>query len=121
MGDCDHRSRTIRFSKHYIMSDPAQITDTILHEIAHALVGSNHGHDRTWKLKAMEVGADPYSYPDEATAAKQVRNTAKPNYRIKCPSCGWSVTRFRLKRKSLQGARCPMCYTEVEFFKIIHK
>jgi len=127
MGDCYAPTRTIRFSKHYIMSDPKQITDTLLHEIAHALDTRKHGngpaHDATWKRIAMSVGADPYSYPDEMTAKAQVRNTAKPNYRMKCsnPECDWQVTRFRLKRKALAGARCPVCYAEVEFFKITHR
>jgi len=34
----------------------AEVRDTILHEIAHALVGPAHGHDAVWKAKAREVG-----------------------------------------------------------------
>lgn len=36
-----------------------EVMDTILHEIAHALVGAGHGHDLTWKKKCLEVGARP--------------------------------------------------------------
>jgi predicted SprT family Zn-dependent metalloprotease len=126
MGDCSHSTKTIRFSKHYIMSDPKQITDTLLHEIAHALVEPRHGHDITWKRMAMFIGADPYSYPDEMTAKAQVRNTAKPNYRMKCsnPDCDWQVDRFRLRRSLMsekRDARCPHCHAKVEFFKLNHK
>jgi predicted SprT family Zn-dependent metalloprotease len=35
----------------------AQVTDTLLHEIAHALVGSRHGHDRVWRTTALSIGS----------------------------------------------------------------
>ena len=37
---------------------PAQedIQDTILHEIAHAIVGPKHGHDKVWKVMASKLG-----------------------------------------------------------------
>jgi len=34
----------------------ADVTDTILHEIAHALVGPAHGHDAVWRAKALAIG-----------------------------------------------------------------
>ena len=33
-----------------------EVLDTILHEIAHALVGPQHGHDAVWRAKAREIG-----------------------------------------------------------------
>ncbi|HRI96053.1 MAG TPA: SprT-like domain-containing protein, partial [Nocardioides sp.] len=33
------------------------VRDTILHEIAHALVGPQHGHDATWVAKARAIGS----------------------------------------------------------------
>ena len=33
-----------------------EVRDTILHEIAHALVGPSHGHDAVWQAKARELG-----------------------------------------------------------------
>jgi predicted SprT family Zn-dependent metalloprotease len=32
------------------------VRDTILHEIAHALVGPRHGHDATWRATAQAIG-----------------------------------------------------------------
>lgn len=36
--------------------DEDVVRDTILHEIAHALVGPKHGHGPVWKAKARELG-----------------------------------------------------------------
>jgi predicted SprT family Zn-dependent metalloprotease len=33
-----------------------QVTDTVLHEIAHALAGPRHGHDRVWRATAQRIG-----------------------------------------------------------------
>lgn len=33
-----------------------EVTDTILHEIAHALAGPQHGHDATWREVARQIG-----------------------------------------------------------------
>ena len=37
-------------------ADDAEIEDTLLHEIAHALVGRRHHHDAVWRAKAREIG-----------------------------------------------------------------
>lgn len=34
----------------------ADVRDTILHEIAHALVGPEHGHDAVWRARAQAMG-----------------------------------------------------------------
>lgn len=33
------------------------VRDTILHEIAHALVGPRHGHDAVWRARARAIGS----------------------------------------------------------------
>ena len=33
-----------------------EVRDTILHEIAHALVGPGHGHDAVWRAAALRIG-----------------------------------------------------------------
>ncbi len=58
-GTCSHRKKQIRLSA--ILSPIRNITEvknTILHEIAHALVGSGHGHDYVWFNKAIEIGCN---------------------------------------------------------------
>ena len=36
----------------------AEVTETILHEIAHALVGPAHGHDAVWRERALAIGSN---------------------------------------------------------------
>ena len=49
-GACHFTEKKISFSRNFIKhADDLDINDTILHEIAHALVGPNHGHDSVWK------------------------------------------------------------------------
>jgi predicted SprT family Zn-dependent metalloprotease len=113
VGVCSHRTKTIGFSLHYLeKSTDAEIRDTILHEIAHALVGSNHGHDHVWRAKCIEIGAKP-----KRLAGEDAVTTAKPNYLIKCPACGWQTKRYRMRRRNF-GSRCPKCHTTVQIFKI---
>ena len=55
-GQCDYTNRQISLSRYYVRhAEEAHIRDTILHEIAHALVGPFHGHDAVWRRKAREI------------------------------------------------------------------
>lgn len=58
-GCCMHVRKIISLSALLtILRDPANVKNTILHEIAHALVGCGHGHDHIWKAKAKEIGCN---------------------------------------------------------------
>ncbi len=41
---------------HAINGEISDIKNTILHEIAHVLVGCENGHNETWQKKAIEMG-----------------------------------------------------------------
>lgn len=113
VGRCFHDQKRIVFSKHFVDNTPMEkIRDTILHEIAHALVGSGHGHDDVWKLKAIEVGAEPNRC---AGPSARRNDSVKPNYMIVCPKCNQKWFRFRL-RKSLH--RATHCGVKVQIFKV---
>lgn len=47
------------------LSKPKVFKDTILHEIAHVLVGLEHHHDKVWKAKAEELGVAPNVYSED--------------------------------------------------------
>ena len=56
-GRCCHSTRTISLSKHWAEARSVELSRiTILHEIAHALVGPGAGHGPVWVAKARELG-----------------------------------------------------------------
>ena len=58
LGLCSHKDKIIILSAHHIDIHPdADIRNTILHEVAHALT-PGHAHDDVWSDKAREIGCD---------------------------------------------------------------
>lgn len=56
-GLCDFENRCIWITQWAIEHrTPAQLRDSILHEIAHALAGEEAGHDQAWVDTALELG-----------------------------------------------------------------
>lgn len=52
IGECNHLKKIIKLSKHFVIyNDEPLVTNVLLHEIAHALVGRYNGHNRLWKRK----------------------------------------------------------------------
>lgn len=99
IGGCDHSHQVIQLSATLTaLNSEEEIRDTILHEIAHALVGYSHGHDTTWKLKAREIGARPERCYD---TSKLVLPKAK--YLGKCSQCGIEIKRYKFGRAMARG------------------
>jgi predicted SprT family Zn-dependent metalloprotease len=105
MGLCVYARQTIELSIHFVERDNPwnEIRDTILHEIAHALVGPGHGHDRVWKRKCTEIGARPQRCGD----AKMPEGSWKAD----CGGCGKCYHRHR-KPKRARGWFCTECGPE---------
>ena len=56
-GICRYTTRTIALSVSYVLRAPwDDIRDTLLHEIAHAIVGPGHVHDAVWQTTARRIG-----------------------------------------------------------------
>lgn len=109
-GVCRYPSRgkpgRIELSKHYILRNPADaVRDTILHEIAHALVGHGHGHDEVWKAKCVEVGARPERCYGEEVEMPRGR------WRATCGGCGREHDRHR-RPKRMTEWYCRKCGKE---------
>jgi predicted SprT family Zn-dependent metalloprotease len=102
MGLCLFDARIIALSVHFVeMNDDHFIRDTLLHEIAHALVGPGHGHDAVWKSKCREVGARPERLCHEA-----IMPTGR--WQAYCAGCGMLHHRHR-KPKRMIGWHCRYC------------
>lgn len=100
LGCCKYKIKTISFSKHYQpLVDVEEFTDTILHEIAHALVGTGHGHDLVWKRKAIEIGCNGKRL---YSGDKKVEG----KYMATCHKCG---TVSYQHRKSTRKHSCGKC------------
>jgi predicted SprT family Zn-dependent metalloprotease len=105
MGLCVYHRNTIELSIHFVERDnPAEeIRDTILHEIAHALVGPRHGHDKVWKKKCLEIGARPVRCGHA--------DMPEGRWHARCGGCGRSFDRHR-KPKRVRGWFCRSCGPE---------
>lgn len=99
-GVCRFASRTISLSAPLTrLHDEAEVRDTILHEIAHALVGPAHGHDDVWRTKAMMIGCS-----GERTVPTNAPTVEGP-WRGECP-LGHVATRHRRPTRVLSCSRC---------------
>jgi len=59
-GTCHYYKKRISLSKQLCEANEiGPVLDTVLHEIAHALVGKGHSHDEVWQAKCREIGAAP--------------------------------------------------------------
>ena len=56
-GICRYTTRTIALSVSYVLQAHwNDIRDTLLHEVAHAIVGPGHAHDAVWQTAARRIG-----------------------------------------------------------------
>lgn len=77
----------------------ADVIDTILHEIAHALTPKDKGHGAEWRAKCLEIGAKP-----ERTYGADLPVSTR--FQSKCIACG--TTEDRARRTA--GAKCLSCF-----------
>jgi predicted SprT family Zn-dependent metalloprotease len=81
----------------------AEVRDTVLHEIAHALVGAEHGHGAVWKAKAVEIGCTPTRCLPETAARAAAAWTGT------CPA-GHVTTRHRQPIRVQSCGRCSRSF-----------
>lgn len=101
-GKCNYLNKSISLSKHLVLlNNYNSVKNTILHEIAHAIVGMGNGHNNIWKKKAIEIGCDGNRcYSSENTIC------TKGNYYAICHNCN---KRFERHRKSKKNQSCGVC------------
>ena len=107
LGCCRYAKKEICLSENFaIKGSDEDITDTILHEIAHALVGMGHGHGIVWRRMAEKIGAKPNRC---AYVRGLDEDTAK--YKATCPNCGAVHHRYKMSRKLMTTRiSCGICY-----------
>jgi predicted SprT family Zn-dependent metalloprotease len=93
-GQCRFASKLITISSVLTeLNSEADVLDTILHEIAHALVGPEHDHDWTWKMVAKQIGAKP-----ERCFGREIAQPPAKYIGI-CQDCGYEARRYRMSKR----------------------
>lgn len=100
-GSCRYSKKIITVSIHLCALNSAdEIMETILHEIAHALVGGVHGHNHIWRRTALQIGSNGKRCHTSDTVAPKFIGT--------CDNCGRRIERHRRKKIS-----CGVCSPNV--------
>jgi hypothetical protein len=98
----------------------AEVRDTILHEIAHALVGPGHIHDEVWVRKAREIGCSgtrcvspgaPQLEGDwvgTCPAGHTTTRHRRPERVLSCPECAPQFSTVALFTWTYRGQPAPM-------------
>lgn len=120
-GSCRFRDREITLSAHLTqLHSVDDVRDTILHEIAHALVGPGHGHDRLWRATAQAIGssgqrcssADAPQVPGEwvgtCSSGHVVHRHRRPTRLLFCARCGGGARLESLLAWTHRGQPVPM-------------
>ena len=107
-GVCDYRNKEISFSSLLIpfMSNEAT-TDTIIHEIAHALT-KGHNHDKVWECMCIVLGGSgkrvgDYNKFENGENGKIEFSENNFKYTLTCPICGY---KSYLNRKPKNNHSC---------------
>jgi len=97
LGLCNHTKKKITISKNFVeQQDWDVIKNTVLHEIAHALVGPNHGHNHVWRQQAMAIGCN-------GMRCSNVKLDVPAKYEAFCAGCDKVVGHYHRKPKYLNG------------------
>jgi predicted SprT family Zn-dependent metalloprotease len=100
----------IELSKEFInYNSYERILEVILHEIAHALVGNRHNHDKVWKAKARQLGISDNIKVDS--------NIPPAVYVASCCVCKEKYGRYRRPQKR-KTPSCKKCGTRLCFIKV---
>lgn len=99
-GICRFSSRTLGLSAPLTaVHTEDDVRDTILHEIAHALVGPAHGHDATWRAMARRIGSSgercvspdsphaPAAWLGTCSAGHTIERHRRPERVLTCGLC----------------------------------
>ena len=100
-GSCDHASRTVTLSRHFVANSPTEaVRDICNHELAHALLPRSAGHGPAWRALAVSLGSRGercHRYP-----------FVEPRKLVACRCSAIATWRHRVGR-SLRERVCKRC------------
>jgi len=81
-GQCRYGRKEVGLTKKLVsLNTIEESKDVVLHEIAHALAGSGHGHDALWRRWCVKVGAKPERCYKSESAGGNVK-TVEGKYQV---------------------------------------
>ncbi len=99
-GVCHFSKKHISFSRLFLRTAPEEeIFNTILHEIAHALVGPKHNHDSCWRTIARQIGCS-------GVRCHEIK-FSQPRWIVHCPNGCFTLSRNRRMRGVCKKCRQP--------------
>jgi hypothetical protein len=114
-GVCRSSRREIGLSAPLTALHPeTEVRDTILHEIAHALVGPQHGHDDVWRATARRLGCS-----GERCSSKDA--PAIDGDWVGVCAAGHRVTRHRRPERPAACRRCAPSFDPDHLFEWTHR
>ncbi len=110
-GACHHLKRMITLSEHLVaLNDVGVVRNTILHEIAHALVGPKHNHDWEWKNRAKSIGCSG----DRCYSSTETQ-TPTSLYVAICTTCNKEHKAHRRRKRLTACTACCDKYNRGKF------
>jgi predicted SprT family Zn-dependent metalloprotease len=95
------------------LNDVDRVTNTILHEIAHALqwdISGYMSHDAEWIRLAKSIGCD-----GERCYDGEVVNTPKSKYSLVCGTCGKTTPKHRKPKRMAACGKCCKAHNGGKF------
>lgn len=90
---CEESTKRIILSSDYIVLNVKERVEIWgRHEIAHALVGYDHHHDKIWQKQAILLGVPPIPYDPHTIHPEK-------KYKAICPKCSCVYQRDRVSLK----------------------
>ena len=103
-GLCNSRKQIISMSQEYVKAvSEEEAKDTLLHEIAHALVGGQQHHNIIWRAEARRLGCSAKVCHDVTFS--------RPRYVTRCDPCQWVHKAERRNKRAI----CAHCEKPIEY------
>ncbi len=120
-GQCRFHDRVVSLSAGLTrLHDEAEVRDTVLHEIAHALAGAQAGHGPVWREVAAAIGCSarrcvspdaprlPGAWLGVCPAGHTVERHRRPERVLTCPQCCATFSVAHAFAWTYRGVPAPM-------------